>query len=86
MFTKTLDGFIFTPSHKRDKKYDVFDAKTNKYITSFGSLSYQHYKDKIGYYSKLNHLDKNRKRLYYQRHGKTNDKTSAKYFANKYLW
>ncbi len=87
MFTKVINGFLFTaPSKRKDKKYDVYNNKTKTYITSFGSRYYQHYRDKIGYYSKLNHLDDNRKRLYYLRHGRTNNKTSAKYFSNHYLW
>jgi hypothetical protein len=87
MFTKIKDGFIFiAPSKRKGKKYDVYDNKTKKYITSFGGLGYEHYFDKIGYYNNKNHLDKSRRKLYFNRHGRTNDKTSAKYFSNKYLW
>ena len=86
MFKKIIGKYIFiAPSIRKGKKYSVFNIN-GKYITSFGALGYEHYKDKIGFYSKLNHLSKERKRLYYSRHGKTEDNTSAKYFASKYLW
>lgn len=85
MFRRKLDGYIFVaPSRRKGKKYDVY--KDMKYITSFGAKSYEQYFDKIGYYSTLNHLSKRRRDLYYARHGKTNNKTSARYFSNKYLW
>ncbi len=87
MYKKVIDGFLFVaPSKRKNKKYDVYDNITKQYITSFGGLGYQQYKDRIGYYSDKDHKDKERKKNYYQRHGKTNDKTSARYFSNLYLW
>ena len=71
-------------STRKNKKYDVY--KNGKYFLSFGQLPYEHYFDKIGYYSHLNHQNIERKRLYYARMGKTTDKNSAKYWSNKYLW
>lgn len=81
-----LDGFEFKKSTRKNKKYDVF--KDGKYITSFGDNRYQHYFDKVGLWSNLNHNDKERRRLYRLRHSKDklDDKTSAGYFSYYYLW
>lgn len=79
------DNFYFKKSTRKNKKYDVYDIN-NKYITSFGDNRYQQYRDVIGLYSNLNHLDKNRRRLYYLRHGKNADRLTAKWFSHKYLW
>jgi hypothetical protein len=85
--TKYVKGrFTFlAPSRRKWKKYDVFDTKTDKYITSFGDKRYEQYKDKIGYYSKLDHNDKQRKKNYYSRHGKATP-LSAKFFSHRFLW
>ena len=82
-----LNGFEFKKSTRKYKKYDVFD-KEGKYITSFGDLRYQHYYDKVGLWSNLNHKDEERRRHYRLRHSKDklSDKTSAGYFAYYYLW
>lgn len=79
------DGFIFEKSKNPNKKYTVYD-KNGKRITSFGARTYQHYFDKIGAFSHLNHLDKNRRRLYRLRHGTNPKKLSAGWFALNYLW
>lgn len=68
------------------KKYDAFWKGTTKRITAFGSRLHDHYFDVIGYFSKGNHLDKERRRLYYARHGLEAPKYSAKYFSHKILW
>lgn len=79
------DNFIFKKSKRKNKKYDVFNLK-NEYITSFGDNRYSQFKDKIGLYLSLNNNDKNRKRLYYLRHGKKAEKLTPKWFSHKYLW
>lgn len=79
------DGYLFRRSTRRFKKYDVF-TKDMKYITSFGDIRYQSYKDAVGLYKKLDHGDERRRERYYQRHGKTAKKNTAKYFSHKYLW
>ena len=76
--------YVFKPSTRKNKKYDVY--KNDKYLISFGSSSNQHYFDKIGYYYNLNHLDKQKKDNYYKRFGKEAKFESAKYFSHKYLW
>jgi hypothetical protein len=81
-----LDGYEFKVSKNKQKKYDVY--KDGKFITSFGSRAHQHYFDKIGKFSHLNHLDKKRRKLYRMRHkaDHINDPTKAGYFAWRYLW
>lgn len=73
-------------SKRKNKKYDVY--KNGLYLLSFGDNRYEQYRDStgIGAYSHLDHLNKERRRLYYARHGRTTDKNSAKYWSNKYLW
>lgn len=83
-----LDGFIFTPSKNKKKKYDVYDKNNYNYITSFGSREHEQYYDKIGFYSHLNHNDKKRRVNYHKRFqtGLDVKPNSALYFATKYLW
>lgn len=80
------DGFEFFKSNRKNKKYDVY--KNGVYITSFGDSSYQHYHDKIGLWSHLDHNNLKRRQAYQSRHAgdRLHDKTSAGYFAWKYLW
>jgi hypothetical protein len=90
-FHRRLDGFdFFAPSTIKNKKYDVYyENPTTGNINkiSFGDNRYEQYKDRIGYYSDLNHLDKNRRENYRARH--KNDllnNYSAGYFSWNYLW
>ena len=78
--------YTFIISKRKGKKYDVF--KGGKYLVSFGAKGYQQYKDKtpVKAYSHLDHGDKNRRKRYYQRHGKEAEFESAKWFSHKYLW
>ena len=74
-----------------DKKYRViiFDNKDKKIKTvQFGNKKYQHYRDDtpLKLYKKLDHLDKDRRDLYYKRHKINYPKYSADYFSKKYLW
>ena len=73
------------PSNKKDKKYMVL---TKKGVIHFGAKGYQQYKDKLGHYKHLDHLDKKRRERYYARHGDryTTNKESAKYWSHKILW
>lgn len=88
-FTKKLniDGKIFyfaAPSKRLNKKYDSYDEK-KKYYNSFGQLPYQHYKDKIGYYKNLNHLNDKRRQNYLSRFG-TYKRFSPEHFSTMLLW
>ena len=88
--------YLIVEPLRKNKKYSVIVYKYGRwhYLLSFGQLRnangdyYEHYKDvtPLQLYSDLNHNDKNRRRLYYARHGKTNNKNSATYWSNKYLW
>ena len=87
MFSRRVGDFIFdAPSKHKFKKYDVYDLN-NGYITSFGDTRYQQYRDKIGFYRDLDHMDLTRRANYQSRHQHDNlDRLSAGYFSWKYLW
>jgi len=78
-----------TPSNK---KYSVITPKGR--LIHFGARGYEHYFDRFGKYSHLNHLDKERRRLYRLRHSKVRDKygfayknkESPAYYSYRYLW
>jgi len=80
------NGYTITPSNRNHKKYDVY--KGDRYITSFGDVRYEHYYDKLGFYSNLDHLDSQRRRLYRTRHARDNidNPNYAGYWSWKYLW
>lgn len=83
-------NFYIARSRVKNKKYSIFIKEDGKYkyLLSFGDKRYQHYKDTTPerLYKNLDHNDPERRRLYYARHGKTNNKYSAKYWSNNYLW
>lgn len=85
-----MDKTLYIPfkyTGKANKKYSVYVIKDGKKkLIHFGDNRYGQFKDKLGVYSNLNHGDKKRKDNYYSRHGKTNDKNTALYWANKILW
>lgn len=83
---KKIKGYDIYVSTRKNKKYDAY--KNDKYITSFGDKNYEHYNDKIGYYSHLDHNDKKRRELYRIRHKNDyiNDPNYAGYWAWNYLW
>ncbi len=90
--------YIIIPPVRDGKKYSVlkFNERNGKYeyLLSFGQLYkndgsfYQHYKDTtpLKLWSDYDHNDKERKRLYFARFGKTKDKNSAKWWSNRFLW
>lgn len=76
-------------STNKKKKYDAFlENKKTKQIkkVSFGARGMDQYFDKIGYYFANDHLDKERRKKYYARHGRKADKYTAKWFSSRYLW
>lgn len=79
-------GYFIKKSNRNNKKYDIYH--NDKYLLSFGDSRYEQFRDStpIKAFSHLNHNDNKRRELYFKRHGKTNDKKSAKYWANKFLW
>ena len=78
--------FFIKKSTRKNKKYDIY--KNDKFLLSFGDKRYEQFKDStpLKEYSKQDHNDEKRRRLYFLRHGKTSDKKTAKYWSNKYLW
>jgi len=84
------DGFKFMKSPNPNKKYRVFyDRNSDKHV-DFGAIQdgkpMSQYHDKIGLYSKYDHLDEERKERYYYRHPKDYEKYSADWWSKKYLW
>lgn len=61
-----VEYIVKAPSLTENKKYDVF--LHDKKLLSFGDRNYQHYKDRLGYYSNLNHYDSKRRKYYRMRH------------------
>ena len=89
----TLGKYIFVaPSTRKNKKYDVYNAKTGAKIASFGAIKtdgtpYQQFKDVVGHYSKYDHGEPARRKRYRVRHAGENEVVeSAGWFAWKYLW
>jgi len=74
-------------SNAKNKKYSVYVLKDGKKrLIHFGDTRYQHFKDKLGMYSNLDHNYKKRRSNYLSRHGKKTDKNTAGYWAEKILW
>jgi hypothetical protein len=82
----------FTISTNPNKKYDIV---VNGKKISFGSRTYQHYHDKIGMYSSLDHNDPIRRQAYRNRHSKIlladgrpayKVKYTPAWFSWNYLW
>lgn len=75
------------PSSAKNKKYSVYVMKDGKRrLIHFGDNRYQQYRDVLGHYSDLDHLDKDRRKRYYSRHGPETDKSSPRYWSHKILW
>ena len=101
-FYEDLDEYRFVKFEKSKKKFKKYDAvfehkKTGKKkIISFGSLRenfepYNHYKDTtgLGIYSKWDHNDLKRRKLYRMRHGFNDFHKiiySPSWFSWNYLW
>jgi hypothetical protein len=83
---------MFEKSQNPSKKYDavLYNKKAKKYKrVPFGDVNYQQYEDKtgLGLYSHLNHYDKERRRLYKNRHkGEDRNKFSSGFFSMRFLW
>jgi len=77
-------GYPIYVSDKKNKKYYAIVENRKVY---FGDSRYQHYYDKMGYYSYLDHGDKERRRRYKQRHEKDRHvKGSAGWLSDQILW
>jgi hypothetical protein len=81
----------FSKSLTKNKKYDAIlkNKKSGKIKKiSFGDIRYGQFFDNTGLnlYTNLNHGDKVRRRLYYNRHGISAPLYSSKWFSHKFLW
>jgi len=85
------------PSSAKNKKYVAYPIINGKYGKSihFGSIGYEQYKDKIGFYKDLDHLDKKRRQNYRIRHSAIkkkdgslaiNDPLSPAFLSFHLLW
>ena len=55
-------------------------------LIHFGDKRYGQYHDKLGHYKNKDTNDLKKREAYYARHGRSNDKNTAKYWAGKILW
>jgi|DEB0MinimDraft_10_1074344.scaffolds.fasta_scaffold195450_2 hypothetical protein len=85
-----MNSITFEKSTRKHKKYKatVQVSPTKTLVIHFGDSRYQQYKDQtpLKLYKHLNHLNTERRKRYYQRHGLRAKKYSAKWFSHKYLW
>jgi hypothetical protein len=77
-------------STAKNKKYSVY-VKSNSggvKLIHFGDNRYEQYYDKIGHYSRLNHLDKERRKRYRIHHAKDyiTDKNTPGWWSWHKLW
>jgi hypothetical protein len=91
MYSKNEYNLIeIKKSKAKNKKYAAIiqNKKTNRNKTiNFGDKRYQHFHDKIGDYSNLDHNDPKRRANYKARHSANSfEPYSANYFSLKYLW
>jgi len=87
----TTDKTLYkpVPSSNSKKKYMVYvkNKDTGRpRLIHFGQRGYDQYYDKLKNYTKNDTIDKERRRLYYARFGKTKDKDTALYWSSKILW
>ena len=83
-------------SNVAGKKYSVYVMRNGKKtLIHFGDSNMQHFKDKLGHWSSLDHNDKERRKNYRARSGgirnksgqlTANDKNSANYWSRRVHW
>lgn len=74
---------IFLSNRINKKYYALFNGEK----VHFGDSRYEHFYDKMKYYSHLNHNDRKRRILYKKRHEKDRHVVgSAGWFADQILW
>ena len=78
---------IFISDKPNKKYYAVVKGKKRDKKVYFGDTNYEHYFDKLGHYSRLNHNDPKRRQHYKNRHEKDRHVVaSAGWFADNILW
>jgi hypothetical protein len=87
-----IGKYNYEKSTRKDKK---LMTKVNNKLIHFGNPEYQHFKDKTGIWSKLDHGNKERRKNYLTRSAGIKDKNgkltkddpeSPNYHARKILW
>lgn len=77
-------------SKKKGKKYSVYvrSESGGTKLIHFGDSSMQHYKDKLGLYSHMDHNDRERRKRYRQRHqgDRINDRNTPGWWSWHKLW
>lgn len=95
MRSKIINGIEFRKSTRQGKKYMAKPVSKNTPWVHFGALSYQHFKDVIGFYKHLDHGDAARRKNYRTRHKAIKNskgvpfykiKGTAAYYSYYYLW
>eukprot|EP01043_Picozoa_sp_COSAG02_P047306 COSAG02_NODE_4521_length_5267_cov_8.795666_2_plen_86_part_00 len=76
--------FVSSAKHKKYSVYVLRDGRRR--LIHFGDRRYQHFHDKLNNFSHLDHNDSRRRELWYARHGRSSDKSSARYWAARVLW
>jgi hypothetical protein len=87
--SRELEFYKPFPSKSKNKKYSVRVMKNGKpKLLHFGDSRHFHFRDTtgVGAWSHLDNNDPERRRLYFARHGFTNDETTPKYWSNRFLW
>lgn len=89
---KNGDPKLYKPfrSKRAGKKYSVYvrSESGGVKLIHFGDINYEHYKDKIGLYSHLDHNDKERRKEYRIRHAndRIKDKNTPGWWSWHKLW
>jgi len=79
-----FEGVPIYISDKPDKKY--YALRENRKIY-FGSSKHEHYYDKLGHYSHLDHLDPQRRKAFKDRFENIRHKVgTAAYYSDQLLW
>ena len=87
MATKTLYQPVVSTNPKKKYMLYVKNKDTgNPKLIHVGARGMNQYYDKLKKYSEYDTNDKERRRLYYARFGRTTDKDTALYWASKILW
>ncbi len=84
MYINNFKGYDIYLSDKYPKKY--YALINNKKIY-FGDMRYGQYHDKLGYYSNIDHFDRNRRSMFWKRHAKSINKIGTPgWFSLHILW
>ncbi len=75
-----IQDFVIVKSNRKNKKLKVFH--NGKWI-HFGDSRYEHYKDKTGIWTDLDHMDENRRKSYLKRAKGIRDKKNRRTWKNK---